>query len=201
MKPQMATTLRWTTADLDLFPDPLDDTRYEIIDGELYVSRQPSIEHQFSATQAAHVLQEWNERTGAGIAVGAPGIIFVDDDNVAPDAVWVSNETLRHAVRADGKLHAAPELIVEVLSPGEANAQRDREAKLSLYSRQGVREYWLLDTQQRIVEVFRPHEATLRLETTLFGQDELQSPLLPGFTCPVARLFLPRAAPAPAPDS
>jgi Uma2 family endonuclease len=188
----MAATQRWTTADLDLFPDTLEDKRYEIIDGELYVSRQPSVEHQFSATQVTYVLQEWNERTGAGIALGAPGIIFVDDDNVAPDAIWATRETLRRALRADGKLHSAPELVAEVLSPGETNERRDREAKLGLYSRQGVREYWLLNAQERKVEVFRRYEATLRLAETLFEQDVLQSPLLPGFACPVGRLFLPR---------
>jgi Uma2 family endonuclease len=189
----MATSLRWTTADLELLPDSLEDKRYEIIDGELYVAEQPSFHHQFSSTQATHVLQEWNDRTGAGIAIGAPGLIFAVDENVAPDAIWVSHDTLRHALRADGKLHAAPELVVEVLSPGEADERRDREAKLGLYSRQGVREYWLLDTRQRKVEVFRRHEAALRLEATLFEGDDLQSPLLPGFGCPVARLFLPVA--------
>src|SRR4051794_449128 len=44
----MAIRHGWTVADLELFPQPLDDTRYEIVDGELYVSKQPSWEHQFT---------------------------------------------------------------------------------------------------------------------------------------------------------
>jgi Uma2 family endonuclease len=142
----MSTTLRWTTADLELFPDPLDDTRYEIIDGELFVSKQPSVEHQYTCNvehqytcnKVAKELTVWSEATGAGIVLPAPGIIFAEDDNVAPDVVWVSMECLSRILGADGKLHAAPELIVEVLSPGASNESRDRDAKLRLYLRQGV---------------------------------------------------------------
>src|SRR5688500_1222091 len=49
----MSTTMRWTIADLDQFPDPVDDTRYEIIDGELYVSKQPAVEHQYTCNAIA----------------------------------------------------------------------------------------------------------------------------------------------------
>src|SRR5204863_1423112 len=149
----MSTTLRWTTADLDLFPDPLDDTRYECFDGELYVSRQPSVEHQYTCNQVATRLTTWSEATGGGIVLPAPGVIFAEDDNVAPDVVWVSTARLDRIVGADRKLHAAPELMVEVLSPGAANERRDREAKLRLYTRQGVEEYWIVDEVARLVDV------------------------------------------------
>ena len=51
------TTLRMTAADLEALPDPLDDTRYEIIDGELYVSRQPRLEHQFASDEVCAALR------------------------------------------------------------------------------------------------------------------------------------------------
>src|SRR5437870_329244 len=108
----MSTKLRWTAADLALFPDPLDDTRYEIIDGELYVSKQPSVEHQYICSEVTAELRAWSRTTGAGVALPAPGLIFAEDDNVAPDVVWVSAERLARILGADGKLHAAPELVV-----------------------------------------------------------------------------------------
>ncbi len=86
-------------------------------------------------------------------------------------------------------LTGSPELIVEVLSPGEANERRDREVKLKLYAAQGVREYWIADRRLQQIQVYRREQATLVLVATLFTSDELNSPLLPGFTCPVARLF------------
>ena len=169
----MATSLRWTSADLELLPDPLDDKRYEIIDGELYVAKQPSFQHQFVCTQAARLLQNWCDETGAGIALIAPGLIFTPDENVAPDVVWLSPQTLPHALGPDGKLHAAPNLVIEVLSPGEANERHDREAKLGLYSRRGVREYWIVDWQERRVEVYRWWQTAQRLESTLLEGDEV----------------------------
>lgn len=79
--------------------------------------------------------------------------------------------------------------MVEVLSPGPANEQRDRELKLSLYSRQGVQEYWIVDWQAQVVQVYRREQAALQLAATLFVGDVLTSPLLPGFTCPVDRFW------------
>ena len=181
--------MKFTSADLLLMPD--DGKHYEVIEGELYVSRQPHWHHQFTCGQLFRFLQEWSERSGSGLANGAPGVIFAEDDDVAPDVVWISHDRLATALGGDGKLHAAPELVVEVISPGLANQQRDRQTKLKLYSRRGVQEYWIVDWQQPQVEVYRRTEAELVLMATLYRTDTLQSPLLPGFSCQVAALFLP----------
>jgi len=89
-----------------------------------------------------------------------------------------------------GHLTAAPELIVEVLSPGAENQRRDRDLKLRLYSARGVQEYWIIDWQLQQVEVYRRERTALRLVTTLFARDELTSLLLPDFSCSVAQLFI-----------
>jgi len=80
-------------------------------------------------------------------------------------------------------------LVVEVLSPGSVNERRDREVKLKLYSRRGVSEYWIVDWQQRKVEVYQRQQMALHLLATLYATDTLTSPLLPGFACPVVTLF------------
>src|SRR5918912_2128058 len=110
----MAIAEKFTSTDLALMPD--DGKRYEIIEGELYVSRQPGFEHQFICGQLFRFFQEWNERSGVGVALIAPGLIFAEDDDVAPDVVWISHERLGNALDAAGHLHTAPELVVEVLS-------------------------------------------------------------------------------------
>ncbi len=179
----MTTTPRFTSPDLEAFPD--DGKRYEIIDGELYVSKQPHAYHQLVCFNVASKLKESDN----GQAFIAPGLIFADDDDVAPDVVWISSGRLSTTLGADGKLHAAPELIVEVLSPGSANEKRDREAKLKLYSRRGVHEYWIVDWRRRQTEVFRREDARLVLAATLAESDALTTPLLPALACPVGDLF------------
>src|SRR5215470_5416008 len=107
MRKEGTTPLRLTSADLDAFPD--DGKRYEIIDGELYVSKQPHFYHQRICTRILMKLQQWSEESGQGEAVIAPGLIFAEDDDVAPDVVWVSSGRMAAILGADGKFHAAPE--------------------------------------------------------------------------------------------
>ena len=89
----------------------------------------------------------------------------------------------------EGHLTIAPELIVEVLSPGKQNEQRDRETKAKLYSERGVQEYWILDWRAQRLEVSRRQNGLLHLICTLFSEDTLTSDLPPGFGCPVAEFF------------
>ena len=163
--------------------------RYEIIDGDLHVSKQPSCHHQHAGGRIYAALLAWSDQTGAGATVQAPGLIFAADEDVAPDVVWISRERLADALDEAGHLRVAPELVVEVLSPGPANERRDRELKLKLYSRQGVREYWIIDWRHRIVQVFRRQRAALRLVATLQDDDVLTTPLLAGFACPISGLW------------
>jgi Uma2 family endonuclease len=180
-------TLHWTSRDLELLPD--DGSRYEIIDGELYVAKQPDWQHQLAGFRLGFLLQVWNEQSQAGLVNLTPAIIFADDTNVVPDMIWISQERLKTALHKDGKLHNAPELVVEVLSPGPENERRDREVKVKLYSRRNVKEYWVVNWQERTLEVYRREDAVLTLEKTLEETDVLQSPLLPGFTCKVSQIF------------
>jgi Uma2 family endonuclease len=179
--------LRWTTSDLDLLPD--NGNRYEIIDGELFVSRAPHWEHQVVCGNIYTELKIWSRQTGLGQAAINPGIIFTDTDNVIPDVVWASNERLAVLLDNAGHLTAAPELIVEVLSSGSDNQRRDREAKLKLYSARGVQEYWLVDWQKQQIEIYRRDRAFLTLIATLFVNDELTCALLPSFSCTIAQVF------------
>lgn len=183
----MSTMTRWTSTDLKSLPD--DGTRYEIIDGELHMSKQPHAHHQDVCAEILGELRDWNKEQGMGRAYFAPGLIFAEDDDVAPDVIWISNDRLATALWADGKFHDAPELVVEVLSPGSVNERRDREAKLQLYSRRGVSEYWIAGWRLRSIDVFRRDQSQLHYVATLFENDSLESPLLPGFSCTVGALF------------
>ena len=186
--PPASTEERWTTSDLEGFALE-EGKRYEIVEGELHVSTQPHWVHQVICSRLITELNQWSDAGSGGMAVAAPGIIFDVENAVAPDVVWVSRERMPLIVGDDGKLHDAPELVVEVLSPGAHNTRRDREAKLRLYSIRGVREYWIVDWQARSLQIYRREDAALRPAATLFAEDELASPLLPGFAIRLARLF------------
>lgn len=179
--------LRWTIADLELLPD--NGTRYEIIDGELLMTRAPRWSHQQIAGNICTELNRAPEPIAVGRAVITPGIIFSDADNVIPDVVWASCARLEALLDDAEHLTGAPELIVEVLSPGVDNERRDREVKLKLYALQGLQEYWIVDARLRQVQLFRRQTATLHLVATLFSEDLITSPLLPGFSCSVAAFF------------
>lgn len=187
MNQQTTEKVRWTSRDLELFPD--DGKRYEIIDGELFVTRAPHWKHQKVCARIISGLDIWSQATGLGEVVPTPGLIFGENDNVIPDVVWASHEKLSLLLDEAGHLTTAPELVVEVLSYGNKNEERDREVKLKLYSAQGVQEYWIVDWQKQQIKVYRREEGGLKLAATLFKDDVLTSPILPGFSCAIAPLF------------
>src|SRR5687767_10761563 len=124
----------------DIWDCPDDGKRYEVIDGQLYVSPAPSWQHQRGATRlllyvGPHVIQR-----GLGEIVSAPVGVKLDDENgVQPDLVYVSNE--RAHIIVERGVEGAPDLVVEVLSP--STQARDRGVKMRRYAAAGVLHYWI----------------------------------------------------------
>jgi Uma2 family endonuclease len=117
----VANSIYWTTADLDAMPDHGGWLRYEVIEGELFVTQAPHIRHQGAAGQIQVQLQKWSEETGSGLCVQTPGVIFTLTDAVIPDVVWASQSRLEHGINESGHFTIAPELVVEILSAGAQN--------------------------------------------------------------------------------
>ena len=189
VEPMVVNALRWTTRDLNAMPDDGGWKRYEIVDGELYVTRAPHLSHQNAGGNIHIDLSIWSRKTKLGKAFETPGVVFTIYDAVIPDVVWVSNERLADSVDESGHLTIAPELMVEVLSFGADNEQRDKEVKLKLYSRYGVQEYWIVNWKLKTVDIYRRVEAQLKQVQTLLENDTLTSPLLPDFSLSVAQIF------------
>lgn len=163
--------------------------RYELIGPASYVTMQPHYRHQATCARIWSALQSWTQIGGGGLALIAPGVMFAANEVVAPDVVWIGAARLNMALGADGNIRTAPDLVVEVLSPGKANAERDRETKRLLYGQRGVQEYWIADWQHGHVEVYRRQDRALELTRMLQTGDKLASPLLPGFECTTDRFF------------
>ncbi len=184
----MVRSVRWTVEQLKSVPE--DGKLREIIDGELWVSTQPHTYHQRVGQNVGSALDDWNDRGDSGLVVLSPGVIFTSEDAVAPDVTWTSHQRLVGALDSSGHLRRAPELVIEILSPGAENDRRDRQAKLQLYARFGVSEYWIIDWRLRLVQVFRRVGAQLEFIGTFREGDTIESPYLPGFRGDVGR-FLP----------
>ena len=179
----MPVDIRLTYDDYCLLPN--DGKRYEIIDGELFVTPSPRFAHQIMVTRLTRYLSAFVEDHGLGLVFVSPfDVVFSQFDVVEPDLLYVSKA--RAAVLTEKNVQGAPDLVIEVLSP--TTAATDRTIKLKLYARFGVTEYWIVDPQGPSVEVYRRQKEGLELAAGLESRDSLTSPLFPGFSLPLTRL-------------
>ncbi|HEX8921206.1 MAG TPA: Uma2 family endonuclease [Pyrinomonadaceae bacterium] len=175
-----------TVDDLDSLPD--DGNRYELFEGELFVSRAPSLSHQRVLGNLHAILRFYLDQNPVGEVLLTPGVIFNEFNTAIPDAVFVSHKH-RNEIISGERIIKAPELVIEIVSPGKENARRDREVKRQVYGKHGVKEYWIADPLNRSLEIYRLKRHNLALVETLRDEDEVTSPLLPGFTSKAGRIF------------
>jgi Uma2 family endonuclease len=176
-----------TIEDLDACPD--DGNRYELIGGQLLVSRAPSIPHQRVLHNLQFQMGLYLREHPIGILVPGVGAIFSRHDAVIPDLVFVLNEHWDE-VTTGTALKGPPDLAIEILSRGAENRRRDLSLKRQLYARYGVSEYWVVDPYQRSVDIYRLSSATLEEIAKLTDQDHLTSPLLPGLQLSLKDIFI-----------
>jgi Uma2 family endonuclease len=175
-----------TVADLEAMPE--DGNRYEVIEGELFVSRAPGLPHQIISGNIFASLWNYLEENPIGVVVTTPGLILSQYSGVLPDIVFFSHHRGAEIVERE-RLVAAPEIAIEILSRGTENIARDRVTKRQLYAKHGVKEYWIVDAENRAVEIYRLTDHSLELAAIMRSGDEITSSLLIGFSCPVAKIF------------
>ena len=175
-----------TVADLDACPE--DNNRYELIEGELFVSRAPGIPHQLVVQKLQIAFAKYLEANPIGVIVPGTAAIFSDYDAVIPDLAFVRNERWDRVV-TDEKFTGALDLVIEVTSAGAENRRRDLLVKRQLYGKYGVAEYWVVDSDNRQIEVYRLQNQRLESAGTFKNSDELDTPLMPGFKLAVNTIF------------
>src|SRR5437588_4900088 len=110
-----------TVDELELMPD--DGNRYEVIEGELFVSRAPNYEHQVVVANLTALIKMYLTRHPIGLITPGPGVIFSRFSGVIPDLVFVTHPT-RKRILSGGRLKGTPELAIEIVSPGAENRRR-----------------------------------------------------------------------------
>jgi len=178
----MTTVTKLTYDDLAAMPD--DRNRYEIIDGELFVTPSPNLKHQLVIGNLHFALKAFVREHQSGVVVVAPMDVVLTIHNVVePDILYVSKSRSERLTAKD--IQGAPDLAIEVLS--ESSRKTDEITKRHLYERYGVTEYWVVDPEIDIVKVYRG--GTRVAELSLEQNDVLTTPLLPGLEIPLATIF------------
>jgi Uma2 family endonuclease len=177
-----------TVDDWEAMPDG-DGNRYEIIEGELFVSRSAGLTHQVVISNLFTLFVLFREKNRIVEILTGVGVILSKFSAVIPDLVILLNEQ-RDTIITDDRLTGPPALVIEVISPGAANSRRDRVDKLRLYSKHLVQEYWILDPRKLTVEQYVSDGSSLKLKQTLKREEErLSSAAIPGFSCLLSQIF------------
>ena len=141
----------WTVDRLHRIPD--DGQRYEIIDGELFVTPSPVPRHQYSTGELFGILQMYCRVVGLQ-PLTAPADVIVSEDTLVQPDVFVIPLDAAGRPPATYEEFGRPVLVIEVLSP--STTRTDRERKRRLYQEMQVPEYWIIDTSARTVERWLP---------------------------------------------
>ena len=179
--------VKLTYDDFVLFPD--DGKRHELIDGEHYVTPSPNTKHQSIAWNLTVMIGAYLQKHPVGRAFAAPlDVVFSEFDVVEPDLLFIS-EARQSQVLTPQHVRGAPDLVVEIGSPG--TRKRDDTIKRRLYERFAVAEYWVIDADFDTIKVYRRGEAgyTRVAELMLESRDILTTELMPGLELPLEGIF------------
>ncbi|MEO8677625.1 MAG: Uma2 family endonuclease [Vicinamibacterales bacterium] len=179
---------RLTYEDFCRIPD--DGMRHEIIDGVHYVTPSPVRGHQLLLGRLHLAIGRFLEdHPEVGQVYLSPlDTVFSPWDVVEPDLLFVAADQLD--ILTEPNIQGAPALVIEILSP--STRKRDLGIKRQLFDRGGVREYWIVDPKALDLTVYqRAVDGTFPKVAQLSAGDHatLTTPLLPGFTLSLTRLF------------
>ena len=168
----------WTYEDYCQLPDDAGE-RYEIIEGVLYVMSGPTPRHQRSVGRVHYRLIAWTDRTGFGEAFVSPLDLRLPGHRsvMQPDVLWVPDDRLK--IIGPQYLEGVPGLVVEVISPGRR--RYDRVTKFTAYEDAGVPEYWLIDLDDRRIEVYELRNRKYQLAGSYAPGESARSVMLEGF--------------------
>lgn len=126
-----------------------EEARDEMLNGiVIMMSPRPTVNHNNVAFNIAFAFKGYLRGKPCKAFADGTDVYLTEKDRVVPDVMIVCKKDI---IKHDG-IHGVPDLIVEVLSHG--TEKKDRGYKKDLYEKCGVREYWLVDTENRSVEVY-----------------------------------------------
>lgn len=163
---------------------PPDGKRWELLDGDPYVTPAPSPAHQRVSKLLQRQLEAHFEARGLGEVFDAPiDVILTPHDVVQPDLVVVTDR----AQISERGIEGPPALVVEVLSP--STETHDRTVKARRCAALGVRHYWVVDPAARRLECYRERAGEYALVVQSEGNERVTHEDWPGRTLSLADLW------------
>lgn len=175
----------WTFEDYLKLPD--NGMRYEVIEGDLFMSDAPSPKHQEVILRLAIFLFSFVDEHQLGKLYQSPIDVVMADlaTPVQPDLLFIANDRLD--IVQEKRIVGVPNLVIEVLSPGTAGVDRNR--KFKTYARVGVKEYWLVDPDENILEIYVLRGQAYALLGTFQKNDTISSEVLAELSLPARHIF------------
>ena len=163
----------------------------ELNDGCLEILPRPTCFHELIVEFLFDLLRSFLRERGLGKVMRAPlAIRFWEGQMREPDILFLRPERVRKLAQAGN--HAQPDgadLVMEVVSPGRQNRERDLEVKRQEYARAGIAEYWIVDPEPRTVTVLSLYDGRYRLAGEFHDDQAATSVLLTGFSVSVRESF------------
>ncbi|MCP4345215.1 MAG: Uma2 family endonuclease [Desulfobacterales bacterium] len=176
---------QWTYDDYLELPE--DGCRYEIIEGVLYMTNAPDIDHQFTVVKIVSKIEHFVTENKLGYVLTAPFEVHLSEKSkpVQPDVLFISAE--KWPEPGSKYYDGAPDLVVEVLSP--STRRTDQVVKYMAYEKAGVGEYWIVNPKTHQVQVFTLGRKEYVLAGEFAGDDVIDSKVLAGLEITAGSLF------------
>ncbi len=165
---------------------PESSDRYELVDGELVPKMTPTTPHSRVQKWLLRLIDDWCDQTGIGevnpewtVALMRCGV----DWSPVPDLTYISFDRVPPDWNGEGVCPGIPELVIEIISPGQTFGQMTQKATDYLLA--GVDRVWVVDTVAQSITIFQRD----KLPQTFWSDGTIEDPLLPGFVLPISRLF------------
>lgn len=159
---------------------------YQLIGGELVLTPSPSTYHQYVSMKIGFYLVSFVASHNLGIVFYAPVDVYLKEtETYQPDIIFISRERMN--IIEPQRVNGAPDLVVEILSP--ATAYYDLRKKFKVYERCGVQEYWIVDPEEKSVQVFVLKDGKFHLHGEAEKTGNIYSVVLSGFSVSLENIF------------
>ncbi|MCL6559330.1 MAG: Uma2 family endonuclease [Firmicutes bacterium] len=159
---------------------------YQLIGGELVLTPAPGTYHQIISMKLEFQMVDFVSKNGLGIVLYAPIDVYLEEtETYQPDIIFIAQE--RMGIIEPARVNGAPDLVVEILSP--ATAYYDLRKKYKVYEKSGVKEYWIVDPEEKSVQVFLLKEGKFALDQEAAIQDTVTSRIIEGLTVSLESIF------------
>lgn len=173
----------YTYEDYRLLPE---GAPYQLIGGRLIMTPSPSTYHQIISMRLEVKIANLVMEKDLGIVLNAPiDVYFVETETYQPDIIFISKDR-SHIIEQD-RIKGAPDLVIEILSPG--TAYYDLRKKFKTYERHGVKEYWIVDPEDKSIMVYEGREGKFSLIREVKGEGKISSEVLKGLEIELANIF------------